>query len=241
MQLESDLILTLIIVLIAIIINYIVGFKSYKSYKKSGVKNTLVLALTAIFMATAMALLILEKVFLMDIFYLATRELFGKHIFGNLAVLFSGLAVIMIDVFAFNMAFPEKAKVLSVISTIWASIYMILFFTDPNYDISTGEISWKSWAALGYSPTAIAIYLTIIPMLFIPILVFIYYAIKIRDQSSTRAKRSIVFALGVASFAFAYTFELIGIDPLISALLRILYITGGLFLYYALFKIKEES
>ena len=242
MALGIDIILTLIIVLIAIIVNYIVGFKTYGSYKKSKVKNTLILAFTAIFMATAMVLLVLEQVFLMeDLFDASMQVLFGKHIFGNLAVLFSGMAVIAIDAFAFNMAFHKKAKILSILVTFWASVYIILFFLDPFFNLSTGEISWDIWPTLGYSPTQLAVFLTIIPMLFIPILVFIYYAIKIRKQSITRSKRSLFFALGVASFAFAYTFELIGIDPLISAFLRILYIVGGLSLYWALFKIKEES
>ncbi|MHA1752045.1 MAG: hypothetical protein ACTSYZ_06705 [Candidatus Helarchaeota archaeon] len=232
-------IVSLGIILVAIIINLVISVKSYRSYKKNKVINTLIFTLTAIFIAFAMIFLVAEKLFLSD---LLCNEFLGMQIFGSIAVVISGGAIVSIDAFAFNMVFTKKYKILTIFSALFVSVYLGFFLFDPTKHVSEGEISF-SWdpLAIGFPITRLMVLIISFVLLTIPTLVFFYYSIKIRRKSTTRSTRSLTLGLGVMAFASAYIIELFGLDPLTTTIMRIFYIVGSILLYYGLFGIKEKS
>jgi hypothetical protein len=237
-ELLIDLI-SLLIVAVAIIINFITAIKSYRSYKKNKVTTTLIFAITAFFIAFAMIFLIVEKLFLSDLLY---DEFLGMRVFGSIAVVLSGGAIVSIDAFSFNMAISKWFKTLTVLSMIGVGIYLGFFLFDPTKHVLAGEITF-TWdpLSIGFPITRLVVLIVNITLLAIPTIVFFYYAIKIKSKSSTRAKKSAIMGLGVMCFATAYIIELFGIDPLWTTIFRLFYIAGGLLLYWGLFGIKESS
>ena len=241
-NLTPELIIELInlpIIAVAIIINLITAVKSYKSYKKNKVVSTLIFTLTAFFIAFAMVFLVVEKLLLSELMY---DEFLGMDVFGTIAVILSGCAIVSIDAFSFSMAFSKRKELLTVLSGILVGLYLGFFIFDPTRYVCSGEISFL-WDPLGmgFPITRLVILIVSIILLAIPTLVFFYYALKIKKQSSTRAKRSTFLGIGVLAFASAYIIELFGIDPITTTIMRLFYIVGALFLYYGLFGIKEKS
>lgn len=236
-ELLIDLI-SLLIVAVAIIINFITAIKSYRSYKRNKVTTTLIFAITAFFIAFAMIFLIVEKLLLSDLLY---DEFLGMQVFGSIAVILSGGAIVSIDAFSFNMAISKWYKTLTILSMIGVGIYLGFFLFDPTKHVYEGEITFDNFPGTGFPITRLVVLIVNITLLAIPTIVFFYYSLKIRSKSSTRAKKSAIMGLGVMSFATAYIIELFGIDPLWTTIFRLFYIAGGLLLYWGLFGIKESS
>jgi hypothetical protein len=241
MQLPIEDLISVFIILIAVIINLIVGIKSYKSYRENHLTQTLLFSITAFFMAFAMIFLIMEKAFLSSIM---PDDLLGM-LFGGIAITLSGVSVVAIDSFSFNMVFPKKYKILTIVALIVEVFYLAMWWSDPARAVSwsggTGEI------VLG-SLTEMLPYFTLVPLLIIPILVFFYYAVKVRSESPVSSKRSAMLGTGVLVIAIGFTIEIVGLDPTIFpaavyiiVIGRSLFILGALLLYWGLFRIKAKE
>ena len=220
----------------SIILGILIAKKSYNRYKKNKITQTLIFTYTALFLAIAMALLICEQVFL-AILEMNEIGLF----FGNIATIVSGIVVVFIDAFAFNFVFTKRYKSLTVISAIFMSLPVIFHVFDATKYVSEGEIVF-TWNPLGtlIPITPLIMYSILVPLLIIPVLTFFYYSMKIRSQSTTRSNRAFFLGLGIGSISMAYIFELVGL-PIIIVFFRSFFIIGGLFIYYAMFKIKEKE
>ena len=234
--------LSLLVVLIAVIINLTVAIKSFKSYKANKLTQTVLFAMTALFMALAMTFLVCEKIFLSAIL---SNGPFGLY-FGSIAIVLSGFTVAAVVCFAFNMAWPRKYKLLTIIIIIPIIIYLALWmhsiWSDP-----TGSIEWSggSGEIKVDSITQTAVYFTMVPLLVIPVVVFFYYAIKIREKSPISSKRSWLLGLGVMTISIAYIFEIIGAAAILDieclpTIMRIFFSIGALLMYWALFRIKAK-
>jgi hypothetical protein len=233
--------LSLIVVLIAVIINLIVFSKSYKAYKANKMTQTILFAFTAFFMAFAMIFLVGEKVFLSSILHDRDMGL----LLGSIAIILSGFTVAAVDSFAFNMAWPTKFKTLTGICVIPIIIYLALWLSDPERDVEWSPTTGSGEIVVG-SITTNAVYFTLVPLLIMPVLVFFYYAIKVSEESPVSSKRSWVLGLGVMTISFAYIFEIIGLAAIIEieflpAIIRIFFSIGALLMYWALFKIKAKQ
>ncbi|MHA1230835.1 MAG: hypothetical protein ACTSRP_11945 [Candidatus Helarchaeota archaeon] len=241
-DLTPDLIydlVSMIVVPIAIVISFINWIKAYRSYKRNKVTSTLLFSLFALFAALAMLFLIFEKLFLSDLMY---NEFLGLQIFGSIAVIISGIALTTIDAFAYNMAFTNRYKILTALSAILAITYLSFFMGDPTKQVIEDEISflWDPFG-WGFPITWLIILITSIIMIAIPIIIFFYYSIKIKNKSAVRAKRAAFLGLGFLVFGIAYIIELLGLDPIITTPIRSLYILANLLLYYSIFRIKEKT
>ena len=231
-MLETPDLISAGVILIAVIINLIVGIKSYNSYRENKLTQTLLFALTAFFMAIAMLLLIAEKLF----FTIGNDDM--AMLFGLIAITTSGFAVVCIDSFAFNMVFPKKFKVLTLLAALVEATYLIVWYTDPNRIPSGGEIvisDYTTWLS----------YFTLVPLLIIPVLVFFYYAIKVRNEAPLSSKRSWILGLGILIISMGFIVEIAGLDPVAFAYVivaaRGLFIVGALLLYWGLFKLKSKE
>lgn len=220
------------VILIAVLINLVIGIKSFKSYRENKLTQTLLFALTAFFMAIAMLLLIAEKLFIT-----IGNDDMGM-LFGLIAITLSGFAVVSIDAFSFNMVFPSKFKILTVLAALVEAAYLIVWYSDPGRIVAGGEIKisdFTTWLS----------FFTLAPLLIIPVLVFFYYAIKVRDESPISSKRSWMLGLGVLVIAIGFIVEIAGLEPeayswvLVGA--RSLFILGAVLLYWGLFKIRAPE
>jgi hypothetical protein len=248
MQPVTDLLydfISLIIIAIALFFILTSAIKSYKSYTRKKVTGTLFFAIAALCFSIAAVFLILEKLFL-SLDFLADetlqKEILGMWVFGTIAVILSGVSIISIDAFALNMVFPKKWKIFSILTIIAMINYLSFFIFDPSKKVLEGEIT-HTWDPLGIGIplTRLIVLASSIILLAIPVILFFYFTIKIRKKSKTRAKRSLTLGLACASFAVVYIIELWGIDPIITMIMRTLYIVAGIFFYYGLFGIKEKS
>ena len=233
--------LSLLVVLIAVVINLIVFIKSYKAYKANKLTQTILFALTSLFMALAMIFLVAEKVFLSSILQ---DEVKGV-LFGTIAICLSGVTVAVVDSFAFNMAWPTRFKTLTGVCIIPIVIYLSLWLFDPLRDVEWTGVPVSGEIVVGPITTT-AVYFTLVPLLVIPVLVFFYYAVKVRTQSPISSKRSMVLGFGVATISLAYIFEIIGLAafftiPFLPTFMRIFFSIGALLNYWGLFKIKAKQ
>ena len=233
--------LSLLIILIAIIINLIVFIKSYKAYKANKMTQTILFGLTSLTMAFAMTFLVGEKIFLSSLLHDGEMGL----LIGAIAICLSGFTVAFVDSFAFNMAWPTKYKILTGIAIIPIVIYLLLWLIDPLRTVEWSGIPESGEIVVG-PITTMVVYFTLVPLLVIPVLVFFYYAIKVRTQSPISSKRSWLLGIGVALISFAYIFEIIGLAaifevPFLPTFLRIFFSIGALLMYWALFKIKAKK
>ncbi len=214
--------------MIAIIINIFVAYKSFKSYGDTKLTQTLLFGITATFIAIAMILLLGEKVFLSVII---NPDL--GLLFGGIAIVFSGCAVVSIDSFSFNMVFPKRFLIMTLLAALYMASYVIYWIFDEKAVIGE-EITFPN----GITP--IIGYFVTIPLLIIPMLVFFYYAIKVHEESPVGSKRSTILGLGVLVFTIAYTIEIVGLDPIITTIARSFFIVASLLLYWGLFRIKAK-
>ncbi len=223
-----------ILILIAIVITFIVGFKSFKSYRRKKVSETLLISISAFFLSFAMIFLVLVKVFV------EIDPTLSLVFFVNIAVLVSGIAFLSLDAFSFKFAFPKRFKILTILFSFLIILYVGFYIFSPKYLLGD-EILFYPWPELGFAPMDILVYCTIIPILIVPILVFSYYSLRVRKSNPSRSKRALFIGLAGLLLAIAYTYELIGQDLLITAILRSFYVFAGLLLYWSLFKIRESE
>ncbi|MHA1264837.1 MAG: hypothetical protein ACTSRS_06330 [Candidatus Helarchaeota archaeon] len=232
-MIATDLLLGALFVIIAIFINLIVMVKSFKSYRENPLTQTLLFGTTTLFIALAMSFLIVEKMFLSQ--DLLNDAVLGM-LFGGIAIVLSGCAIVSIDSFSFNMVFPKKYKLLTLFAGLYMVLYLTFWISDPSRTVLNEEIVF---------PNSITPWIgnfVVIPLLIIPILVFFYYAIKIRNESPISSKRAWILGLGVLIFMIGYTIEIIGIEnEIITTTGRGLFIIASLLLYWGLFRIRAKT
>jgi len=238
LDIETYDLVSVFFILISIILSYVISFKAIKSYRENKIIQTLIFGIASFFVANAQFFLVLEKTFLsvLDIDNIGI-------IFGLIATILSAGGVLAIDAFAFKVVFPKKALILTVISGIILLIYEGFWIFDPTRTLNaeTTEIIFGDLFGIGYPFTPLLSYFTLMPLLVIPVLVFFYFARKIREESPSRSEKSWVFGLALLCVSIAYITELLGIDPLLTAGFRVLFPISGVLFYWALFKMKEKE
>jgi len=229
-------------VMIAVIITLTISVKSFRSYHATKATLTVLIALSSLFVAFAMTFLTLEKAFFTDTLPIFNLDL--GMLFGAIAIVVSGVAVIMFDLFAYEMAFPKKMAILGVFSAIPIIIYLAFWLWDPTRTYSAlppYEIDFGNLFGLGFEFTPMLAYLILIPMFSIPIIILFYYAGKVRKESALKSKRALGLGLGGLFLATAYIIEITGMDPIITTGFRSFFIFSGIFFYWALFKLKSKE
>ena len=235
MQFDNPLtLISGIFILIAIVITFITGFKSFNSYRDKKVTETLLISITAFFLSLAMIFLVLVKVFA------EIDPALSLVFFVNIAVIVSGIAFLSLDAFSFKFAFPKHFKILTALFSFLIILYVGFYIFSPKYLLGDEVLFWP-WPELGYAPMDILVYFTIIPLLVVPILVFFYYSMRVRKNNPIRSKRALFIGLAGLLLAIAYIYELIGQDLIITTILRSFYVFAGLLLYWSLFKLKESE
>jgi len=235
-------IISVLIILLAILLSIVISVKSFKSYRERKETLTLLIAIGALFIALAMSFLVAETAFLTENYF---NEFLAIYVFGATATVLSGCAAVAFCAFGFQMAFPKRAVVLTLITAIIAAVYVGFWLWDPTkYAISPpigdGEIEFEFLFGLPFKFTPILTFLTLVPLMSIPIFVLLYYANKVRKTSPVSSKRAALLGIGGFALATAYVVELLGLSEEITTGFRSLFLLSSLLFYYALFKIKAK-
>ncbi|MHA1265904.1 MAG: hypothetical protein ACTSRS_11800 [Candidatus Helarchaeota archaeon] len=227
-DIPPDLLISVGFILIAILVSFLIGIKALQAYRVNKATQTLLIGLASLSIVFAMIFLTGEKAFLSLIH---DSEL--GLLFGMIAVIISGIAVLFFDMFAYEMAFPDKTKVLSILTVIPIIIYLTSWIIEPK--VVTEEITFPT------EFTPILQYFTLIPLFSIPIIILFYVTIKLRKEDILKSKRAALLAIGGLALALAYTVEIMGIDPIITTGFRVLFPIASILFYWALFILKAKE
>ncbi len=231
-------IISVLIIMVAIILGIIIGVKSFKSYREKRDTLTLLIAIGALFIGMAMIFLVAEMAFLTEDYF---NKFLAITVFGAIATALSGCAAAAFCAFGFQMVFPKRALILSSITSFIAVIYVAFWWWDPTKDaVPGGEITFDPLFGLPFEFTPVLTFLTLVPLMSIPIFVLIYYAFKVRKTSSISSKRAALLGIGGLALATGYVVELLGVPEDITTVFRSLFVISTFFFYYALFKIKAK-
>lgn len=220
-------------------LTFIIGVKSTKSYRERKEALTIIIAIGSFFIAFAMMFLVAETAFLTEDFF---DRFLAIYVFGAIATILSGCAAVSFCAFGYQMAFPKKAKILTAITAIIAAIYVGFWLEDPTkWAEPGGEITFEPRFGLSFEFTPVLTFLTLVPLMSIPIFVLIYYSFKVRKQSALSSKRAGLLGIGGLALATAYVVELLGLPEDITTICRTLFVLSGILFYWALFKLRSKE
>ena len=248
LDLPIEDLISVLFIMIAVVLTFVISLKSFKSYRANKVTLTVIIAVSSFFVALAMIFLTLEKAF-----FTATLPIFNTDLgmlCGAIAIVVSGAAVLAFCIFAYEMAFPKKTKILGILSAFPIIIYLGFWLLDPTRTISSippYEIIFGQLFGLSFEFTPTLSYFTLVPLFSVPIIILFYFAMKVRKESGLKSKRAAGLGIGGLALASAYIAEIIGLDPtspliiIIIVLSRALFIVAGAFFYWALFRLKSKE
>ena len=209
-----DIIGLIIILFITIFVSLNIRILRGK-YKQNKNVSTLYMAMAFISFIGAIITLLLEKIGLAVIETLPSIEIFARTN-AVLALISSGIAIIFINLFAFQNTFSNKKKILGAVIAFFTLIYVgTLAIANFNGFLSGG--TFLSSIAGGEIVYDLIISMIAFPCL-IPIsisapAVFFYFAFTIRSTNKPNSTRSLWMGIAVLLFFVGYTLE---VTPLIA-------------------------
>lgn len=168
----------------------------YKNYKQRATVETLLFLIGIITLIPSNIFLVLVNLFY---WILVLPEI--AEICILITLLLTQVTVLCIDLFAIRMTFPKRYKivlfvllllaVINITTQYWATLqgppYLIFYEYTTIYSIDIQIIR----------------FITLVPVAVIPISVFYYYAVKIREENRAKSNRSLWLGTGILFFAFA--------------------------------------
>lgn len=223
MELIGFGIIIIVIGLIIFILNYLI-----KSYKETKMGTTLLWILGFSFLLVGIIFLILDKF---------SYSTLGNAPFGDLmailAIITSGIGIVFFDVFAFHITYPEREKILTLLFSILAAIYIVTLCSaiiagPPTADVVNYE--------LVYIPIVnIIVYITLLPIMLIAPGILIYYYSRMRNKNRPNALRAFWMGIGLLAFAIEYIAEAAPFfPPRLAIPMRVLFVIAGAILYICL-------
>lgn len=208
----------------ASIIAFILTIITYNKYRQRKVTGTLIFMLVFIFMGIVLICIAINRILLSTIVNVIIGSNFPGLVFHNLAVVLALLLIVIIDAFSFEMTYPRHVKVLTIIvSIVMVILGAILMIFQPGVNPS-GEVV--------YAEFLYAIILPIIlPPMFIPVVVFLYYAVAIRKTSRPKALRSALMGGATIIVLIGYIFELVGVSGPLTIIVRLFFVIFALIMY----------
>jgi len=217
-------------IIITMIIQLMLALKVYRNYLMNRSKPTLSFSLTFCSWGLALMFLALERVALSEV---GIRD-FGITV-AYVALVFSAIAVVFLDLFAFYATFPNSVKKLIVIPIILIIIYLFGVF----YSINQVKISLPPSSEIIFPPYVdIFMFFTIVPLFFIPIIILAYYSHTMRSRSPPHANRAIWLAIAIFLVILSYIPEILGPADLINYL-RCFYTIATIIFYFCFTKFIE--
>ncbi|MHA1309366.1 MAG: hypothetical protein ACTSQO_00435 [Candidatus Helarchaeota archaeon] len=226
MQIAPDTlqIIGIIELIISSIVSFILVIIAYKKYRQKKVSGTLIYTLIFIFIGLALLSTAADRILLNPDISTMLGSTFLGLIFHNIAVILSLVVLALLDSFAFEMTYPRHVKKLSiVIAIIMGVLAGIILINQPNIDPS-GEIIYSNTLTLIILPF-------LLPVILLPIIIFIYYAISVRKYDLPKSKRAAIMSIGNIIVAISYIFELTGIVGFITIIVRLGFVIYVILMY----------
>lgn len=219
-----------VIVLVVLVELLILTIKLFNDYNKDKAQMQLLFGFVFLSLASAVILLILEKIsFLFSYNYAGLWFAW----FARCGVSFAGIFIAMI---AITITYPERKKLFMTFVIISFTIFMIyayyaIFSGPPNSDVVDGELVHGIWV--------VGIQLAIVlPTSNLSSIAFFYFAIINRDTGA--GTRSFWMGFAIALFSIAYSLEIAPAAPIIAVPVRALYIISASILYYNFMRTPKE-
>ena len=147
-------------------------------------------------------------------------------IFAYIALVFSTLALVFLDLFSFYATFPNQVKRLIIISISLSAIYLAGLFSAVWMVETPGpghEIIFPPYID-------IIMLLTVLPLFVIPIIILLYYSYTMRIHSPPHARRAAWLAIAIFLVILSYVPEVLGPAELIN-ILRAFYTIAAIIFY----------
>ena len=198
----------------------VLGIQILKKYQENKNNTSLIFGLNFIFTACALGLIAANRVLL----NLLPDPLLGI-IFHNGAIIFSLIIVVLLDIFAFLMTYPDYVKKLSIlVSIIMGILLVILLLNQPTLNPIGMELVYAEpiiYIALG----------CLLPPILIPITVFFYFSVKVKDTSKAKSSRSMWMGIASIVIAISYLLELAGGIGFFTLIVRLGFLAYGIIMY----------
>jgi len=209
-----------LIFIVCTILFIVLGVQILKKYNENKNNTSLIFGLNFIFTACALGLIAANRVLL----NVLPDPLLGI-IFHNGAIIFSLIIVVLLDIFAFLMTYPDYVNRLSIlVSIVMGVLLVILLINQPTLAPVGNELI--------YSDTVIIIVLAcLLPPILIPITVFFYFSVKVKDTSKPKSTRSTWMGIASIIIAISYLLELAGGIGIFTLIVRLGFLAYGIIMY----------
>jgi len=205
------------------------ALKTYGKYKEKEDNSTLFISLNFFLTGFALISIAIDRILLTTL----TNSIPGL-IFHNIALYLSLTIIMLLDLFAFEMTYPDKIKILSLIMLILLAVAGVLLAIyqphinpfDPNK-----EIIYADELLIFIAPF-------LFPPILIPIIVFLYFSIAVRKESKPNSLRALTMGIASIIVMIAYLFELMGGTGLIVIFVRLAFVIY-IFLMYISFTLPS--
>ncbi len=213
-------ILMLVILLIAAAFLVGIIYELYKNYKRTESTETLLFLIGMISLIPANVLLVL-----MGLCY----SVYGLFELGKLIIILTQIPAqftyLCVNLFAIRMTFPKKYKIVLIILV---SLSVLLIGTVTWATLQGTPYFHYNFGVVYSTEIQIIRFICLIPIAVIPISVFYYYAVKIREENRARSNRSLWLGTGILFFCVIIILTSVAT---IFRLSQILYVPSAIILY----------
>ncbi len=193
----------------------------FKKYKEKPISGTLIFTLNFILVGIALACVAIDRILLL---YLLDPTL--GLIFHNIAILVSLGVILLLDIFSFEMTYPDKTKKLTVLFAILlVAAGITLLLNQPTLGAQQ-EILYADELLILILPL-------LMPPMIIPIFIFFYYAVMVRKESIPKSNRALVMGIATIVVSIGYIFEVMGITGIAVILVRLTFVAYTFLMYIA--------
>ena len=214
-------IISIVELFIAAAISLILAGFIYKKYRDKPTSGSLIFFLNFILVGAALICVAIDRILLTELI----DETMGI-LFHNIAILISLGVIILLDIFAFQMTYPEQIKKLTALfAVLIVAAGIVLMLNQPTLGAQQEII---------YADELLYIILPLLaPPILLPAIVFFYYSVKIRDESRPKSTRSLMMGIASIIVAIGYIFEVMGITGLLVIIVRLSFVIYTLLMYIA--------
>ncbi|MHA1298392.1 MAG: hypothetical protein ACTSO9_03010 [Candidatus Helarchaeota archaeon] len=209
----------------AALLAVILSNNTFHKYKQVSERSTLYMALNFLLTGFALVFIAIDRILLMSLL-----DPIPGLIFHNLALYFSLFIILLLDLFAFEMTYPDKIKILAAIMAVLLIISgIVLAIYQPHIDPLdfNKEIIYPDILILLLAPF-------LFPPILIPLMVFLYFSAAVRKDSKPNSLRALTMGIACIIITICYIFEVIGITGVIVIIIRLGFVIYVVLMYISL-------
>lgn len=214
--------ISIIEIFVAALFAFILTIRVSFKYKENKKRSILLFVLIFLFLGSALVFLGSNRIVLFT-----SNHQFTRFLLNNMALIFSFVVVALFDMFSFEMTYPDEVKKLTfivIVDLIFLSIWFLLNQPSPAIN---GDLIYPNYVILIALPF-------LLPLIAIPILVFLIYTIRNLNKSRPGALR--IATMGIAQIIITISFisELLGFFEIIALFIRLGFVIYAIMMYISI-------